>query len=532
MIEPRASSVLAASVGSPDRGHRGRFGGLLFNDGASVVDGGEDKAFASDLNLDQVVDSIVGNREEPEYLTALFYHQLHDVSEVRARQEVFADLEDPDVFRSVKEFTTQMGEVRAHFRQMEKMYERYQQQGWQLDAASIYCAAVRSFVDDLGGAEVRSRGLGSFRSYLEGYVASGEFTALEADTAAQKVALSKVRYCTRIRGNRVEVTRYDDEADYSAQVLQTFNRFRQGAVRDYRVAYRTWPGINHVTAQILEFVARLFPEEFGALDEYCRHRASFFDPGIGRFERQAEFYLAYLEYIGPLRSAGLSFCYPDVSADSKEIFATDTFDVALAKKLVSGRTSVVVNDFNLSGPERIMVVTGPNQGGKTTCARTFGQLHHLASIGCPVPGTAARLFLFDRLFTLFQREEDLVRMTGRLEDDIVRTREVLEAATGSSIIILNEVFSSTTLHDAQFLGIKLLTKVIELDALCLYVTFVDELASLGESVVSMMSTVVPEDPTRRSFKVVRRPADGLAYALALAEKHEVSYERLRKRLMP
>ena len=97
-------------------------------------------------------------------------------------------------------------------------------------------------------------------------------------------------------------------------------------------------------------------------------------------------------------------------------------------------------------------------------------------------------------------------------------------------MILNEIFTSTTLHDARFLGTKLLTKVMRLDALCVYVTFVDELASLGEQVVSMMSTIVPDNPAERTYKVVRKPADGLAYALALAEKHGLTYERLQDRV--
>jgi DNA mismatch repair protein MutS len=520
-------------AGDPAPGGQDHFPGLLFEEPPSARAAGdqdENRFYAWDLNLDQIVAAVAGDREERDLITTVLYGRLRDAGAVRYRQQVFQDLEDPALLDAVQHFSGLMGEVRAHLRQLSEMRYRYQREGWLLDAAAIYGEAVQSLAGHLASAPVNSRALLAFRDYLASYVASAEFTALAEDTRDRKDALARIRYCTRINGGRVEVSRYTGETDYSAEVLDTFERFKQATVKDYLIHYRVQPGMNHIAAQIAELVARLFPEEFTALEQYCRQHAAFVDEGIRHASQELHFYLAYLDYTTPIRAAGLSFCYPEVSASSKNIHAVGTFDLALAHKLVSRPAPVVTNDFRLDGPERIIVVTGPNQGGKTTFARTFGQLHHLAAAGCPVPGSAARLFLPDRIFTHFEREEDLAAMSGKLEDDLIRIGEILRAATPASIVILNEIFTSTTVHDARFLGTKLLTKVMRLDALCVCVTFVDELASLGEQVVSMMSTIVPGNPAGRTYKVVRKPADGLAYALAIAEKHDVTYERLRERL--
>ncbi len=486
----------------------------------------EPPPYFADTNLGQVVETVYTGREEYD-LAQFFYTKAPGLATIAYRQQIFRDLQDGGLLATVQRFAAQMLKMRSYLRGARAARYKYQKEGLFLDAAKTYCGAVAALHGDLAAAELSSRGLKSFRRYLDDYVISEEFRSLAEDTRRRADDLSRVVYKVTIQGSRVTVSRYESESDYSAEIQQTFERFKRGATKDYRVEFRDLAEMNHVEAQISELVAKLFPEVFEPLDQYCGRYANFRDHKIGVFDREVQFYVAYLEFLAKLGSSGLSFCFPEVTQESKEVFAYDTFDLALANKHGS-QNKVVVNDFFLKDPERIIIVSGPNQGGKTTFARTFAQLHHLANIGCPVPGKRARLFHFDKLFTQFEREEDLDNLAGRLETDLHRIHATLSAATGNSIIVLNEILSSTTLHDARFLGQRILERIIDLDLLAVYVTFIDELAALPKT-VSMISTIVPEDPEVRTFKIVRGDANGLAYAMTIAEKHGVTYERLTER---
>jgi hypothetical protein len=508
----------------------GRFGSVLFGGPSDrPVLESERPPYFGDLNLEPVVDAITAGREEYD-LKAFFYTRLSTVGAVAYRHEIFRDVEREHISACLEAFAEEMRRVRRYLDLATRLHYQQEREAWFLDAAVVYCDTVRRLADDLQRQELGSRGLRAFRSYLAAYNESRTFESLAADLRTVKAGLAGIRYLLNIRGRRAKVGRYAGAPDYGAEIERTFVRFRQGAVKDYRVSFRDSAGLNHVEAAVLALVAELHPAEFSALASFCDRHRDFIDKTIARFDREIEFYLAYLQYAGRIKIGGLQFCYPRVSARSKEVRTSDSFDLALAGKLVGEHSHVVTNDFHLSDPERIIVVSGPNQGGKTTFARMFGQLHHLAAIGCPVPGSDANLFLCDQLFTHFEKEEDATNLSGKLEDDLVRLLGILEQSTGQSVVIMNESVTSTTLDDARLLGRSVLEQMIERDLLCVYVTFIDELASLDEKTVSMVSTVLPDDPATRTFKVVRRAANGLAYAAAIADKHGLTYERIKRRV--
>jgi DNA mismatch repair protein MutS len=482
-----------------------------------------------DLNLDQLVDAVVAGRDEYD-LRPFFHTPLQEPGAVAYRHEVFHDLERPRVRQAVVEFSDALRRVRQFLKLIETQRYAYERERWQLDAAIVYHEAVTALAARLVELEPGSCALRRLQALLGGYVASDDFTGLVAETREVTDGLDRVRYTVRIDGARVTVSPFRGESDYSAEVEGTFARFRQGEVEDHLVRLGDPGAMDHVEARIAELVARLYPEEFAALDDFSARRREFVQPLLASFEREVQFYLAWLEHAERLREVGVEFCYPQVSDRSKQAKVAGAVDLALATKLLDEGASPVPNDVVLEGEEHVAVVTGPNNGGKTTFARMAGQLHYLAALGVPVGAKSAQLFLADRVFTHFERQEEVSSLHGKLDDELLRVKEILEQASGDSLIVLNELFASATLADSVFLGGEVLARIAELGCLAVWVTFVDELASPSPATASVVATVEPDDPSRRTFRLVRRPADGRAYAWALAAKYGLSPERLAERL--
>lgn len=506
------------------------FQSLLSADAAtSPANNVQEPPFFHDLNLDFVVEQVVSGREQYR-LKPLFYTAAATIDQVYYRQAIMKDVEKPGVLEPIRAFARAMDIMRGHLAKSGQTYYRPQKQAWFLEAVRVYSQAVEALVSDLLGADIQSPGLRRFIEYALAYEGAEDFRDLVRTTKQLQSDLTAIQYDLHIKGGTVTVKPSGTESDYRQEVEDSFSRFRREGQRGPSSLAGASSDLNHVEAMILDRVVRLNPIPFGQLDAYCdRYLTHYLDPAIAQFDREIQFYLAFGDFMTRISGPGLSFCYPALSEQTRDIRADDAFDVALAAKLAQDRKTPVTNSFDLREPERIFVVTGPNQGGKTTFARMLGQLHYLAKLGLPVPGHDAHLSFIDNFLTHFERQE-AADLSGTLANDLLRMRGILDQATDRSLIILNEIFSSTTLRDAQYLGAKIIEAIIERGSWAVIVTFIAEWADLSPAIVSWVCGVHPDDPSVRTYRIGRRSPDERAYSHSIAEKYNLTYERLKERV--
>ncbi|MFJ4655452.1 DNA mismatch repair protein MutS [Nocardia sp. NPDC088792] len=488
---------------------------------------GVDAVGRADLDIGVVIRGIVGADEYG--LRGWFEQPVREPEVVRYRQEVFADLGGEGVRGVFETFAGDMRVVRKRLEWVGRQQHPIQRERWLVGAAAEYVDAVGRVVEGLGTLSLESRGLRGWREFVGAYVDGTEFGRLAGAVRRVQRGLDAVRYGIRIVGRSLEVGRAGEEADYSAGIAELFSRFGTGAPGAAREPSE-WDDMAQLEEQVLDRVAALHPDVFGELGEFAEEYGEFADAEVTRFDREIQFYLTYLAFGRRVCGATRAMCLPELASRRDEIRAEGMFDLGLLTRRGRGGDTVVCNDFRLTSAERVIVVTGPNQGGKTTFARAFGQLMYFAALGCPVPARSACLPLADRVFTHFERAEQATDPDGRLADELIRIRDVLEQATEDSVIVLNESFSSTSTADAVRISRDVFERIAERGSIAVWVTFFDELARGGPATVSMVAATDPDDPARRTFRIERRAADGNAHAVVLAERFGLTYDLVTARI--
>jgi hypothetical protein len=206
-----------------------------------------------------------------------------------------------------------------------------------------------------------------------------------------------------------------------------------------------------------------------ALAQSTDHILSFFEA----LRVELGFYVGCLNLHDKLGSLGTPLSFPQPgAAGGRSLRCSGLYDVCLA--LSAGR-SLVGNALNADGTS-LVVVTGANQGGKSTFLRSIGLAQLMMHCGMFVPAESFSAELCAGLFTHYKREEDPTMTHGKLDEELARMSQIVDTIRPNAILLFNESFASTNEREGSEIARQLVSALLEKRIKVFFVTHQYELA--------------------------------------------------------
>lgn len=511
------------------------FQSILYPEGFKIDFYENEPLYFKDLNLDKIFNMIAIHNKN---ILPYFYTPIRHMETISYRQEITKDIENDIVRKHIKIFAENISIINNRITFIKKRINQnvekthYLSKGELLLKLNSYAKVIREFIANLDKTIIRSSGLKAFVEYLREYINDDKILEFEKRTKNLLEELQKIDYLMQLKGKTFKILDSDiKKDDFTEKIVKLLDRFV--TVPDlYAIVKKKEeaPFAEHVETAIIDLVSNIHKDTFGKLNNFIEAYIDIVESKIILFAKEIEFYLTYIDYIGDIKTSELNFCYPEMTSVKGDIYNKQGFDLALAHNLTESEKRVVCNDFEMSGKERIIYISGSNQGGKTTFARAFGQIHYLAELGLPVPGKESKLLLFDNIFTHFEKRERIEDLNGKLVQELDKLKDIIQSSTPSSIIVLNEVLNSTALKDAIQISKKIMKKIEDIDCLCLNVTFIDEIIKTDDLSISMVSQGTENYKPEFAYIIKKDKPNGLAHAVDIVRKYGLTYETIKERL--
>lgn len=493
--------------------------------------------FFIDLNLNQIVRELQNNVDDYE-IRKLYYRMPKSWETVCYRQEIYREIRGKQLEKALDRFSQKMRETRKYKGLHEKAENKQQYQMYWFNTVCEFTDGVDLLRDTLAAAKPEAKGLAELLTFVEELCKTKLWEECRKEKEKIKGMLSGLRFELSIDGTNLKVRTRQREQYYFDYLKKLFpSRFsdrtdENGIPQDYLIPspFITSEQLGFLESEIVRMYRKKCPEFFKELEKFYKKFDKIIDERMYGVEEEVQYYLAYSMFQKDMEARGCAFCEPKVQKDGSAFVAHEVYDLALARKNRFADLEVVSNSVQYREGERFFVVTGPNQGGKTTFARSLGQLVYFAMMGLTVPAESAVLPFFENLLTHFSVEESLESGRGKLKEELVRLEPMMQETQGNRFVILNELFTTAATYDAFVMGQRVIRHFADQGCLGVYVTHIAELSKAGDDVASLVALADEKDHKKRTFRVVRKEAEGVGYAGDIVDKHHLGYEELCKRL--
>ena len=478
-------------------------------------------AFLYDLNLDQVIERIQALSSAP--VKKYFYGMPREKEDEDYRRAIYADIKSEDICKILMEFSELIADRNELLTQKNDVRMELQYHVWHVLEVAAYCDSYVTLYEGISEKVLKSEGLKALREELTDYVLSRRFSDMKKIAWALREKLQNFHIKLVLEKDQIVVT--------EEQVAGTYENFIKQRLGQQDVVMR--PPFSKSVA-LCEFEQEIVHklewrrlEFFDEVTDFYKKYKEYIHPILLRFADEVQYYLSYYRFQKKMELEGFSFVAPTVD-ESKDMSACGLYDLALACESLSSGKKIVSNDMLYCNGESFLIVTGPNQGGKTTYARSLGQLVYLCKMGLDVPATVANIHYFTNILTHFSVEESVETGRGKLMDELVRLKPMMHTESGKAFVIINELFTTAANYDACIMGKKVLLRFIEQGCRGIYVTHLRELTEAHESVVSMCAML--DQRQIQNFQIMRKAPVESACAVNQVKKYGLSYEKVKERL--
>lgn len=206
-----------------------------------------------------------------------------------------------------------------------------------------------------------------------------------------------------------------------------------------------------------------------ALGQSADHVRDFF----GMLRAELAFYVGCINLHDQLLQKCEPTCLPrPATVEEQQLSFRGLYDVGLT---LSATPRMVGNEANAHHRD-LLIVTGPNSGGKTTFLRSVGLAQLMMQSGMFVPAESFSASICDGLFTHFKREEDVRMESGKLDEELARMSEIVEHIVPHAMILFNESFAATNERDGSEIARQVMSALLENRIKVICVTHFHELA--------------------------------------------------------
>lgn len=206
-----------------------------------------------------------------------------------------------------------------------------------------------------------------------------------------------------------------------------------------------------------------------ALGQAAQHVRDFF----GMLRAELAFYVGCINLHEELRKKGEPICLPKAApAAERKLSFRGLYDAGLA---LSADRRVIGNDTNADG-RGLIIITGPNSGGKSTYLRSVGLAQLMMQCGMFVSAESFSGSLCKGIFTHFRREEDTEMESGKFEEELSRMCEIIDSLEPYSMVLFNESFAATNEREGSEIAYQIISALLVRRVRALCVTHMYELA--------------------------------------------------------